>query len=183
MEEYVVLVNNQDQEIGQMKKLEAHQTGLLHRAFSVFVFNSKGEILLQKRNSKKYHSGGLWSNTCCSHPRPGEPVHRAAKRRLMEEMGMKTKLFNAFSFIYKSHLDNDLIEHELDHVYYGYSNNFPQFNTDEVEAVKYISPEALQLEMLHSPEMYTEWLKICLDHLLSHLNINESHEQKSKKSN
>lgn len=179
MKDYVVLVDHQDQEIGKVQKMEAHEAGLLHRAFSVFVFNSKGEILLQKRNSKKYHSGGLWSNTCCSHPRPGEPVLRAAKRRLKEEMGMKTKLFSAFSFIYKASLDNNLIEHELDHVYYGFSNTIPQFNTDEVEAVKYLSPEALQLEIKHAPERYTEWLKICLDHLLSHLNSTRSHEQKS----
>ena len=183
MEEYVVLVDNQDNELGLMKKMEAHEEGVLHRAFSVFVFNSKGEILLQKRNSKKYHSGGLWSNTCCSHPRPGEGTKSAANRRLIEEMGMQAELLPAFSFIYKTELDNNLTEHELDHVFYGFSNNLPNYNTDEVEDYKYISPELLKLEIEHHPDDYTEWLKICLNNLLLHLTKSKNYESEYQKSN
>lgn len=169
MEDFVILVDESDQEIGQMEKFAAHFEGQLHRAFSVFIFNGDGEILMQKRNINKYHSGGLWSNTCCSHPRPGEKTELAASRRLYEEMGMKCILFKAFSFIYKSELDNNLTEHELDHVYFGYSNNPPSLNLEEAEDFEYVKPEVLQGNIKKNPELYTSWLKICLDNLINHI--------------
>lgn len=166
MIENVILVDVNDNELGIMEKMKAHEQGLLHRAFSVFVFNSKGEILLQQRNKNKYHSGGLWSNTCCSHPRPGEKIHDAANRRLMEEMGMKANLSHAFSFVYKSELDNKLTEHELDHVFLGETNSLPKMNQDEVEDYRYVSIDYLQNDIKKNPSHYTEWLKICFDNLL-----------------
>jgi len=166
MKDFVILVDKNDKEIGQMEKIAAHTSGSLHRAFSIFIFNSEGQILLQKRDSKKYHSGGLWSNTCCSHPRPGEKTEIAASRRLFEEMGMNSILFEAFSFIYKSELDNSLTEHELDHVYFGYSNEPPVLNKEEAEDYKYIDPKILQKDIQKDPSSYTIWLKICLDQLL-----------------
>lgn len=175
--EEVILVDIEDNEIGVMEKMEAHKKGVLHRAFSIFIFNSKGEILLQKRALQKYHSGGLWSNTCCSHPRKGESNLAAANRRLFEEMGMKAKLSHAFSFIYKSELDQNLIEHELDHVFIGYSNNLPQINTDEVDSYCYMSPELLQLGIEKHESDYTEWLKICFSELINHLTKNISYEK------
>ncbi|MDF1673290.1 MAG: isopentenyl-diphosphate Delta-isomerase [Vicingaceae bacterium] len=172
MIENVILVDVQDNELGTMEKMKAHEEGLLHRAFSVFIFNSDGEILLQQRNLNKYHSGGLWSNTCCSHPRPGERVIDGANRRLIEEMGMDTELLHAFSFVYKSELDNELTEHELDHVYFGYSNQPPIINKDEVESYRYIDPYLLQLDISNNPNNYTTWLKICLDNLINHIKNN-----------
>jgi isopentenyl-diphosphate delta-isomerase len=175
--EEVILVDTQDNEIGVMEKMEAHHKGLLHRAFSIFIFNSNGEILLQKRASEKYHSGGLWSNTCCSHPRKGESTLGAANRRLVEEMGMKAKLTQAFSFTYRAELDKDLIEHELDHVFIGYSNELPQINLDEVESYCYVSPELLQMGLEKHENDYTEWLKICFNELMNHLTKNISYEK------
>lgn len=169
MGNFVILVDENDQEIGQIEKLAAHVEGRLHRAFSVFIFNSAGEILLQKRSAAKYHSGGLWSNTCCSHPHPGERTDIAASRRLQEEMGMKSLLFKAFTFIYKSELDNNLTEHELDHVFFGYSNEPPVLNEEEAEDYKYIDPVALQKDIEDNPNDYTVWLKICLDNLIQHI--------------
>jgi len=160
--EYVVLVDEKDTEIGVMEKMEAHEKGLLHRAFSVFTFNSKGELLLQKRASSKYHSGGLWTNTCCSHPREGESPIDAAHRRLMEEMGFDCSLNKAFDFIYKRALDNDLTEHELDHVFIGNFDGVPEMNPEEVEDYKYIGIEELIVDIEKSPQNYTEWFKICL---------------------
>jgi isopentenyl-diphosphate delta-isomerase len=175
--EKVVLVDVNDNEIGVMEKMEAHEKGLLHRAFSIFIFNSKGEILLQKRSNKKYHSGGLWSNTCCSHPRPGEELNRATSRRLMEEMGMSTTLFPTFSFQYKSNLDHDMIEHELDHVYVGYSNDIPEPNKEEVEGYCYLLPETLELGFEKNPGEYTEWLKICFKELMNYINKTNTYEK------
>lgn len=168
--ENVILVDVHDNEIGVMEKMEAHEKGLLHRAFSVFIFNSKGEILLQKRSREKYHSGGLWSNTCCSHPRVGEDLNKATSRRLMEEMGMSTTLFPTFSFQYKSNLDHNMIENELDHVFIGYSNDIPALNKEEVEEYCYISPELLVLGIEKHPDEYTEWLKICFKELMNYIN-------------
>jgi isopentenyl-diphosphate delta-isomerase len=175
----VILVDSNDNELGTMEKMEAHRKGLLHRAFSIFIFNSKGEILLQKRNSKKYHSGGLWSNTCCSHPRPLEGLAMATSRRLKEEMGMKTDLFSAFSFQYKAHLDQDLIEHELDHVFVGYSNELPNVNAEEVEGYCYMSPELLELGLEKHPSDYSAWLQICFNELMNHINLNTHYEKVS----
>jgi isopentenyl-diphosphate delta-isomerase len=166
--EEVILVNEEDQPIGQMEKMEAHQKGLLHRAFSVLIFNSKDQVLLQKRASSKYHSGGLWTNTCCSHPRPGETVLYAANRRLMEEMGMTADLTERFHFIYKTDLDNDLVEHELDHVLVGQSDDLPKLNSDEAEDFKYIDLETLKQELNSSPENYTVWFKIIMEAYFDH---------------
>lgn len=166
--EEVILVNEEDQPIGQMEKMEAHQKGLLHRAFSVLIFNSKDQVLLQKRASSKYHSGSLWTNTCCSHPRPGETVLYAANRRLMEEMGMTADLTERFHFIYKTDLDNDLVEHELDHVLVGQSDDLPKLNSDEAEDFKYIDLETLKQELNSSPENYTVWFKIIMEAYFDH---------------
>ena len=179
VEENVVLVDVFDNEIGIMEKMEAHEKGLLHRAFSVFIFNSKGEILLQRRNLEKYHSGGLWSNTCCSHPRHGEAVKDAALRRLMEEMGMKADLLSAFSFQYKSQLDHNLVENELDHVFIGYSNDLPIPNKEEVEGYCYMSPEILEMGFEKHPNEYTTWLKICFKELMNYINKNTNYEKVS----
>ena len=141
--EKVILVNERDEPIGEMEKMEAHEKGVLHRAFSVFIFNDNNELLLQKRASSKYHSGGLWSNSCCSHPRTGETIVEAGTRRLIEEMGFIVPLESVFSFIYKAELDNHLTEHELDHVLIGRYNEAPKFNADEVEDWKYIDLDAL----------------------------------------
>ena len=166
--EEVILVNEKDQPIGQMEKMEAHQKGLLHRAFSVLIFNSSDQVLLQKRASNKYHSGGLWTNTCCSHPRPGEKVLESANRRLMEEMGMTADLTERFHFIYKTDLDNDLVEHELDHVLVGQSDDLPKLNPDEAEDFKYIDLETLKEELKSSPENYTVWFKIIMEAYFDH---------------
>jgi isopentenyl-diphosphate delta-isomerase len=171
----VILVNEFDEEIGTMEKLEAHQKGLLHRAFSVFVFNTKKELLLQKRALGKYHSEGLWTNTCCSHPSPGESIEEAAVRRLMEEMGYSCTVFKSFSFIYDVALDNDLIEHELDHVVIGISDNNPILNPAEASAFEWKSIETIKNEMDLFPDNYTSWFKIILnehnDKLVKALNL------------
>ncbi|MBM3916363.1 MAG: isopentenyl-diphosphate Delta-isomerase [Sphingomonadales bacterium] len=162
-EEYVVLVNEDDREIGQLEKMEAHRLGLLHRAFSVILFNNKGELLLQQRAAHKYHSPLLWTNACCSHPRPEESVLNAAERRLQEEMGMSAKMQYAFHFIYKAKLDQGLTEHELDHVVFAYADEDPKINTDEVEAYKWISLSDLLQDLENYPHAYTAWFKILLN--------------------
>lgn len=170
MSEWVVLVNQNDKEYGVMEKMEAHLKGALHRAFSVFLFNEKGEMLLQQRAKSKYHSGGLWTNACCSHPRPGENVIIAAKRRLEEEMGMKVDdLEEMFSFLYRSELDKGLIEHELDHVVFAMSDAVPNINPEEVEAYRYVMISDLFNEIEASPESFTEWFKIGLPRLVDQM--------------
>lgn len=166
MEEFVVLVNEQDEETGIMEKMEAHKKGVLHRAFSVFIFNDLGELLLQQRAFHKYHSPGLWTNTCCSHQRPGEKSDTAAHRRLQEEMGFDCELREVFSFIYKTPFENGLTEHEYDHVFLGDYNGKVNFNTDEVEAVRWIKPDDLKKEVNQSPGQFTSWFKICFEELL-----------------
>jgi isopentenyl-diphosphate delta-isomerase len=163
MTENLILVDEFDNEVGSKEKLEVHQLGLLHRAFSVFVFNDKGEILLQKRNSSKYHSGGLWTNTCCGHPRPKELVADAAKRRLFEEMGFETILTKKFDFIYNAKFDNGLVENEFDHVFCGTFNQTPLPNALEVEDWKYVNWEWLMKDINLHPNHYTVWFKICLE--------------------
>jgi len=164
----VILVDHSDAQIGTMPKLEAHEKGLLHRAFSIFLFNSTGEMLMQQRALDKYHSAGLWSNTCCSHPLPNESTDDATRRRLKEEMGLECAMNAAFSFTYKAFFDNGLIEHEFDHVYFGITDECPIINTKEVNDWKYMSIPAL-LEDIHTkPELYTEWLKDCLDRVIKH---------------
>jgi len=143
-----------------MPKLEAHEKGVLHRAFSVFVFNENGELMLQRRSLVKYHSPGLWTNTCCSHQREGESNIESGKRRLNEEMGFTTELTEKTSFIYKAEFDNGLIEHEFDHILVGYFDNSPKINTKEVDSWKWMSMESVQDDINESPENYTAWFKI-----------------------
>ena len=167
--EKVILVDENDNQVGVMPKLEAHQKGLLHRAFSVFIFNSKYELLLQKRASSKYHSGGLWTNTCCSHPREGEEILDAAKRRLIEEMGIDTSLRKVHDFIYKAELDNDLTEHEFDHVLYGIYNEDPIINEDEADDFKWIDMDSLNEDIKTNADNYTIWFKIAFEYFYNYL--------------
>lgn len=160
-EELVLLVNERDEPVGTMGKLRAHQEGALHRAFSVFLFDDTGRLLLQRRAAGKYHSPGLWTNTCCSHPRPNEAVADAARRRLMEEMGIDTIVEHRFSFLYRASFDNGLIEHELDHVFFGRWNGDARPNPDEVDDWTYIHLDDLEAELTRHPERYTAWLRIC----------------------
>lgn len=157
--ELVVLVDPHDCEIGQMEKMEAHRQALLHRAVSVFIFNSKGEWLLQRRALHKYHSNGLWTNTCCSHPAPMETSLGAAHRRLGEEMGMECPLNEVFCFTYKELLDNGLTEHELDHVFIGFSDGLPLINPDEVMEYRYVAFEELEAWLREQPCAFTVWFK------------------------
>lgn len=169
-EEYVILVDEQDQALGLMEKMEAHEKGVLHRAFSVFVFNDKGELMLQQRALEKYHSGGLWTNTCCSHPRDGESVEDAAHRRLQEEMGFDCALEKKFHFIYKRALDKGLTEHELDHVFFGIYNDVPNINLEEVASYKWVNMAKLKNDLQANPHLYTEWFKICFDEVVKKIN-------------
>ena len=162
-EENVILVNTNDEQIGLMPKMEAHEKAVLHRAFSVFVLNEKNEIMLQQRASHKYHSPLLWTNTCCSHQRDGETNLQAGNRRLQEEMGFETELKELFHFIYKAPFDNGLTEHELDHDMIGYYNGEPKINPEEVENWKWMGIEEVQKDMQSHPEVYTVWFKIIFD--------------------
>lgn len=163
LEEKVILVNEKDEPIGLMPKLEAHQKAVLHRAFSVFILNDKNEIMLQQRASEKYHSPLLWTNTCCSHQRDGETNIQAGTRRLFEEMGFKTPLQELFHFIYKAPFDNGLTEHELDHVMIGKYNQSPKINPEEVENWKWMSIDNIKNDMIQNPNIYTVWFKIIFD--------------------
>lgn len=163
MEELVVLVNTEDNILGLMEKQQAHVNGLLHRAFSIFLFNEKGEMLLQKRAEKKYHSPGQWTNAVCSHPRNGETYLEGANRRLKEELGIETELTEKFHFIYKADVGGGLWEHELDHVFTGNYDAEFHLNKDEVEEVRFVSPEDLDREIAENPENFTEWFKIILE--------------------
>ena len=163
IEEQVILVDQNDQQIGLMNKLEAHEKAILHRAFSVFILNDQNQIMLQQRAHQKYHSPLLWTNTCCSHQRQGESNLEAGTRRLFEEMGFTTKLKELFHFIYKAPFDNGLTEHELDHVMIGYFNDEPKINTDEVENWKWMSIEDVRADMKTNPDLYTIWFKIIFD--------------------
>lgn len=160
MEEKVVLVSETDDQLGLMGKLEAHEKGVLHRAFSVFIFNKSGELLLQQRALDKYHSPGLWTNTCCSHQRDGESSIQAGKRRLMEEMGFTCDLEEVFWFIYKADFDNGLTEHELDHVMVGYYDEDPVVNKKEAASFKWMSLKDVKDDISRNPDRYTEWFKI-----------------------
>ena len=160
MEEQVILVDKNDNQLGLMPKMEAHEKAVLHRAFSVFIFNKKGELMLQQRAAHKYHSPLLWTNTCCSHQRNGETNLEAGKRRLQEEMGFVTSLSEVFSFIYKAPFDNGLTEHELDHVLIGYFDNRPIINKDEAEDYKWMLLEDVKSDIEKQPSIYTEWFKI-----------------------
>jgi len=168
-EELVILVDEDDQQVGLMPKMEAHEKALLHRAFSVFVFNNKKELMIQQRALHKYHSPGLWTNTCCSHQREGESNIDAGKRRLMEEMGFSVDLEESISFIYKAPFDNGLTEHEYDHILLGSFEGEPDLNPDEVAAWKWMSLEAIQEDMKINSEIYTEWFKIIFDKFYNHI--------------
>lgn len=152
-----------------MPKMEAHRKAVLHRAFSVFIMNSKGETMLQQRAAEKYHSPMLWTNTCCSHQRVGETNIEAGKRRLQEEMGFDTELKELFNFIYKAPFDNGLTEHELDHVMMGHYEEDPKINTEEVASWKWMRPEAIKNDISQAPENYTAWFKIIFERFYDHL--------------
>lgn len=171
-EEYVVLVDENDNKIGIMPKMLAHEKAVLHRAFSVFIFNSKGELMLQQRALSKYHSPGLWTNTCCSHQREFESNIEAGKRRLMEEMGFVTELKETTSFMYKAPFDNGLTEHELDHIMIGYYEDAPKINKEEVEDWKWKDLEEVKVDIALHPEQYTEWFKIIFEKFYEHINVN-----------
>ena len=156
----VILVDENDVPRGTMEKMEAHKKGELHRAFSIFIFDSNNGLLLQRRAFHKYHSGELWANTCCSHPQPDENLIASAHKRLNEEMGFDCTFEHIFNIIYKAELDNDLIEHELDHVFIGYYNGSPKINTEEVSEWKYMAKNEIQQSLKQNPELYTEWFKI-----------------------
>lgn len=170
MTEQVILVNDTDEIIGVEEKIKAHLTGALHRAFSIFVFNSTGQLLLQKRTSTKYHSKGLWSNTCCGHPRPSESIEDASRRRLLEEMGFDCELSQRFNFIYRADLDNDLVEHEYDHVLVGNFDGTPLPSREEVDDWRWVDITPLKQDMKENPENYTYWFRISLDVLMAQLN-------------
>jgi len=168
-EENVILVNQFDEQIGTMPKMEAHRKAVLHRAFSVFIMNNKGETMLQQRAAEKYHSPLLWTNTCCSHQRVGETNIEAGKRRLQEEMGFTAELKELFHFIYKAPFDNGLTEHELDHVMMGHYEDPPMINTEEVANWKWMKPEAIKDDISRAPENYTAWFKIIFERFYDHL--------------
>lgn len=170
--EQVVLVNECDEEMGLMEKMEAHEKALLHRAFSVFVFNQKGELLLQQRALDKYHSGGLWTNTCCSHPRPNELVADAASRRLREEMGFETPLEKVFDFIYQASFDNGLTEHEFDHVFVGYYDGPIHVNPAEVNDYTFRSMESIQDSLIQHDGLFTAWFEIIFPRVMDWWQIN-----------
>ena len=163
VEDKVILVDSNDNQIGLMPKLEAHKKGVLHRAFSVFIFNNDGELMLQRRALTKYHSPGLWTNTCCSHQRDGETNIISGKRRLNEEMGFSTELFKKTSFIYRAKFDNGLTEHEFDHVLVGSYNHSPIINPNEVDSWKWMSMDNVKKDIKDHPENYTAWFKIIFE--------------------
>ena len=170
-EEMVILVDENDKQVGLMPKMEAHEKALLHRAFSVFIFNDKKELMLQRRALGKYHSPGLWTNTCCSHQRPGETNIAAGSRRLQEEMGFTTSLTESISFIYKAPFDNGLTEHEYDYILLGEYNDIPELNPEEVAEWKWRSLEEIKEDMEQNPTIYTAWFKIIFDKFYNHIEI------------
>ncbi len=172
--QYLILVDEKDREWGKLEKLEVHRLGLLHRAFSVFIFNSQGELLLQQRAEDKYHSGSLWSNTCCSHPQYGEELSSAVSRRLKEELGLSVVTEFLFDFIYKIKFDNGLTEHEYDHVFFGISDQKPVPNPVEIKDLKYAFPQDIENDLEKNAGHYTEWFKMCFKKVMEHENIRKS---------
>lgn len=170
-EEKVILVNEHDEQIGLMPKQEAHEKGVLHRAFSIFIFNDNGDLMLQQRAMHKYHSPGLWTNTCCSHQREGESSLKAGFRRLDEEMGFTTNLKEKTSFIYKAPFDNGLTEHEFDHILVGTFNEDPTINPDEVAQWKWMPLKEVKEDILNNPEQYTAWFKIIFEKFYKYLEV------------
>ena len=171
--ENVILVDKDDKPLGLMEKMEAHKKAVMHRAFSVFIFNEEGKLMLQQRALHKYHSPGLWTNTVCSHPRNGETTEEAAHRRIVEEMGFDCSFEEAFSFIYKAEVGQGLIEHEFDHVFIGVSNLQPKINPDEVATWKYVDLQWLEDDVANNSKDYTEWFKIALERVLKHFVYNK----------
>ena len=161
--EEVILVDENDRERGTMEKLEAHRKGELHRAFSVFVFDSDGYMILQQRAAEKYHSAGLWTNTCCSHPRPGEDLAMAAARRLKEEMGLNTPLVRRTSFIYRAEFENGLVEHEFDHIFTGVTDADAEPDPAEVADVRWMRPDEIRAEIKADPSRFTPWFRIAME--------------------
>ena len=164
MEERVVLVDERDAEVGTLEKQRAHAEGRLHRALSVFVLDREGRILIHRRAGAKYHSGGRWTNTCCSHPRPGEPVEEAARRRLREEMGIDCALEPAFAFVYRAEVGGGLVEHEYDHVFVGRWEGAPSPDPGEVEAWAWARPDEVLACMDADPDAYTPWFRLLMHH-------------------
>lgn len=181
-EQYLILVDEKDREWGKLEKMEVHQLGLLHRAFSVFIFNSKGELLMQQRSGDKYHSASLWSNTCCSHPQFGEDLIDAVNRRLREELNLRVETEFLFSFIYKIKFDNGLTEHEFDHVFFGISDRKPSPDPSEIKGIKYVSLEDLEKDMEANAQHYTEWLRLCFKDLVRNDKIRQFINNKTGKS-
>jgi len=173
----VILVDKNDNEIGKEEKLKTHKEGKLHRCFSILVFNSKEELLIQKRAKNKYHSGGLWANTCCSHPKPGENTEIAAHGRLKEEFGFDCGLKPLFNFTYKKLFDNGLTEHEFDHVFIGITDSKPKPNKEEVEDFKWVSIENLKKDIKENPENYAQWFKIIINKLKNNVFILKPNKQ------
>ena len=171
MKEEVILVDINDVPLGTMPKMEAHEKAILHRAFSVFILNKEGQLMLQQRALSKYHSPGLWTNTCCSHQRLGETNLEAGTRRLQEEMGIKTPLEELFSFVYKATFDNGLTEHEFDHVILGYYDSEPIINREEVANWKWMNLEEIITEIKTTPDNYTAWFKIIFDRFYNHIKV------------
>lgn len=165
----VILVDKNDFPIGVMPKMEAHEKGCLHRAFSIFIFNSSGELLLQKRAEGKYHSPGLWTNTCCSHPEPGQETVDAARERLLTEMGLHAKLEYLMKFTYRSSYENGLIEHEIDHIFVGSTDDTPHINPNEISEYKYMSINDIQKDVALNPEKYTTWFRIISENFMSRI--------------
>lgn len=172
MKEIIICVDKNDNEVGHVEKMEAHIKGLLHRALSIFVFNEKNELLLQKRYSGKYHSPGLWTNTCCTHPNKNESTDDAAIRRLQEEMGFSCELKEVFSFMYYIKFDNNLIEHEFDHVYFGRYSNEISINPLEVEDYKWLSLDNIKVDLKKNPDNYTFWFKYIIENHIKEIEEN-----------
>lgn len=172
--EEVILVDEQDRQLGLMEKMKAHEEAVLHRAFSVFIFNDKGETMLQQRALSKYHSPGLWTNTCCSHPRDGEGTEEAALRRMQEEMGFVAPVNEVFSFIYKADVGQGLTEHELDHVFIGYYQGEPELNPEEAANWKWESLGAIAEDMDTHPERYTVWFRIAFPRVKEFMDNNKA---------
>lgn len=166
---YVILVDEHDQEIGYKEKLAAHEEGLLHRAFSIFIFNNKNELMLQRRTAHKYHSGGLWTNTCCSHPRPGETTEEAAHRRLQEEMGFDCPLTWVGKFTYHAPFANGLTEHECDHLFIGFYEQAPTLNQEEADSWAWEHIDTLKKNIASHPEQFTYWFRVSFDNVITHL--------------
>ena len=168
----LILVNERDEVIGHMEKMEVHRKGLLHRAFSVFIFDEKGNMLLQQRAAGKYHGAHLWTNACCSHPYPEENVEDAALRRLKEELGFQTPVDKIFDFIYRSEVENNLVEHEFDHVFAGSYEGEMKLNPEEVEAVRYVNMKEVEEELTLTPEHFTTWFRIAFPRIKEWWEIN-----------